>query len=171
MENKIGLREFQQDLLAKLQARAEMPATSSMLGVQAGAQLWLLQLDDVSEVVTVPSMTPVPLTQPWFLGAANVRGNLYSIVDFSVFTGGGPIGLGPESRVVLLAQKFAINAGMVVSRMLGLRGLHQFQLNPAARVGQAPWVAAEYLDSQGTAWARLDAGELAKNPAFLDVGR
>jgi twitching motility protein PilI len=28
-----------------------------------------------------------PLTQPWFLGLANIRGNLYSVVDLAGFLG------------------------------------------------------------------------------------
>ena len=42
----------------------------------------------------MPATVPVPLTHSWFRGVANVRGNLYSVVDFSAFQGGEPIGAG-----------------------------------------------------------------------------
>ena len=35
----------------------------------------------------MPAIATVPLTQPWFLGVANIRGNLYSVVDFAGFVG------------------------------------------------------------------------------------
>ena len=53
-----------------------------------GGDNWFVALHQVSEVIPVPPTVPVPLTQPWFRGVANVRGNLYSMVDFSAFQGG-----------------------------------------------------------------------------------
>jgi len=83
-------------------------------------------LHQVSEVIPVPNAVSVPLTQPWFRGVANVRGNLYSIVDFQAFQGREVVGSGMERRVILISERLLGGAGFMVSRMLGLRNPDQF---------------------------------------------
>src|SRR4029078_11628825 len=80
-----------------------------------------------AEVVAVPPIASVPLTQPWFLGLANIRGNLYSVVDFAGFIGRGaetPHGAGGQSRLILFGPRAGdLKAGIVVQGVLGLRNL------------------------------------------------
>lgn len=45
----------------------------------------LVNLADSGEVVPLLPLTDVPLTKPWFVGMANIRGSLYSVTDFSAF--------------------------------------------------------------------------------------
>jgi twitching motility protein PilI len=105
---------------------ASRAALSSKLGFQVGGRNWFVALHQVSEVVPVPPSVGVPLTQPWFRGIANVRGNLYSIVDFSAFQGGDATAGGLERRVILVSDKLVGGAGLLVSRMLGLRSPEAF---------------------------------------------
>ena len=75
MAKKISLREYQESVVARLQSSlAGGGGTASKLGIQAGNDLWLVDLQDASEVVAVPDLAPVPLTHYWFRGVANVRG-------------------------------------------------------------------------------------------------
>jgi twitching motility protein PilI len=114
-------------------------------------------------------MVQVPRTQPWFRGVANVRGNLYSMVDFSAYQGRDAIGPGMERRVILVSERLVGGAGLLVSRMLGLRNPEQF--NAAARPEAAPaWLAAAYTDAGGTRWLELDLPVLAREQRFLEVG-
>jgi twitching motility protein PilI len=100
---------------------------------------------------------------------ANVRGNLYSIVDFSSFQGGDPIGSGMERRVILVNDRLVAGAGLLVSRMLGLRNPEQF--NVAVKPADAPpWVAAAFIDAGGSRWLELDLPALAHEQRFLEVG-
>lgn len=170
MARKISLREFQESVVAKLQSLAANEAANpSKLGIQVGSQFWLVNLSDISEVLPVPELTPVPLTQPWFCGLANFRGNLYGIVDFSHFLGGAVTPLGADSRLLLVHQKFSVNSGIIVSRMLGLRNPEQMQ--PAeADADPLPWVVAEYRDEAGQRWQELDMQALAEHARFLNVG-
>jgi twitching motility protein PilI len=170
MARKISLREFHESVVAKLQSLASSDAASpSRLGVQIGSNYWLVSLSDISEALPIPKLTSVPLTQPWFCGAANFRGNLYGIVDFAYFLAGVPTQFGVDCRLLLVHQKFSVNCGIVVSRMLGLRNPEKMQ-----RVeidGEAPpWVAAEYHDETGQRWQELDMQVLTGHPGFLNVG-
>lgn len=171
-KSKISLRQFQESVVAKLQAMAQGGEASpaSKLGMQVGQQHWLVDLADVGEVVPPPEIVPVPLTQPWFAGAANIRGKLYSIVDFSAFRGGEPVGVGSDIRLVLANAKFVVNSGLLVNKLLGLR--HPEQLQPKDISADAPtWVRAEYTDADGCHWQELNMQALVNDPTFLQAGR
>jgi twitching motility protein PilI len=169
MARRTGLREFQLAVAERLRNAGTRAALASKLGFQVAGVNWFVALHQVSEVIPLPPAVPVPLTHSWFRGVANVRGNLYSIVDFSAFQGGDPIASGMERRVILVSDRLVAGAGLVVSRMLGLRNPEQF--NAAARPANAPaWVASAYTDAGGTRWLELDLPALAREQRFLEVG-
>lgn len=168
MSKQISLREFQRELAARLaEARGET-APHARLGVQAGARLWLIRLDEAGEVLPLPEVTPVPLTKPWFLGLANVRGNLASVVDFAAFTGDPPQARSPDARLVLLAERLGAHSGLVVARMMGLLNIHDLSTEDGA--GERPWIRGVYIDGQQRRWHELDVGALAAHDDFLQVG-
>jgi len=169
MARRTGLREFQLSVAERLRTASTRAALSSKLGFQVGADNWFVALHQVSEVVPVPPTVPVPRTHSWFRGVANVRGNLYSIIDFAAYQGRDPIGPGMERRVILVSDRLVAGAGLLVSRMLGLRNPEQF--NAAARPADAPpWLGAAYTDAGGTRWLELDLPKLAREQRFLEVG-
>lgn len=170
--NKISLREYQQGVVAKLQAISQGGETqeASRLGLQVGDQYWLVDLADVGEVIPPPELAQVPHSQPWFAGVANIRGNLYSVVDFSSFCGGEPVSGGADKRLVLTNARFLVNSGLLVNRLLGLR--HAAQLQPMKMGGGgAPWVKAEFSDADGRHWKELDIHALVNDQGFLQAGR
>jgi twitching motility protein PilI len=169
MARRTGLREFQLSVAERLRTASTRTALASKLGFQVGADNWFVALHQVSEVIPVPATVTVPLTHSWFRGVANVRGNLYSMVDFSAFQGGDPIASGMERRVILVSDRLLAGAGLVVSRMLGLRNPEQF--NAAARPANAPpWLAGAFSDAGGTRWLELDLPALVREQRFLEVG-
>ena len=180
MANKVSLRQFQQDLAQRLSSAKDEPASAARLGVQCGNAYWLIDLADAGEIVPVPELTPVPLTRPWFLGMANIRGSLFSVADFSAFSGGAPTPRGAENRLVLAGSRFGINAALLVSRMLGLRNPLQFE---AASGGtMAAWAGRQWQESgrdteQGggrsaaeRTWRELKVEHLVEDADFLNVG-
>ena len=169
MARRTGLREFQLSVAERLRTASTRAALASRLGFQVGGDNWFVPLHQVSEVIPLPPMVPVPLTHSWFRGVANVRGNLYSMIDFSAFQGGDPISPGMERRVILVSDRLVAGSGLVVSRMLGLRNPEQF--NAAAKPANAPaWVAGAYTDAGGTRWLELDLPALTREQRFLEVG-
>jgi len=167
---KLDLRTFQQELASRLATKTAAQVESSRLGLSCGGDRWLIRLADAGEVVTMPEIVPVPLTKPWYLGVANIRGNLYSVADFARFLGREtPPGPG-HARLVLFGPRVGeINAGLVVTRVLGLRNVAE--LAPAAPPQDAPaWYAQRWMDGDGNAWQEIDLAILAKDPVFLAVG-
>ncbi|MFY8062879.1 MAG: chemotaxis protein CheW, partial [Usitatibacteraceae bacterium] len=87
MARKSSLREFQRSVAERLRDPSRLRAFASKLGFQVGDESWIVNLADVAEVIPVPAFVPVPQTRPWFCGVANVRGKLFSVVDFAGFQG------------------------------------------------------------------------------------
>ena len=109
------------------------------------------------------------LTRSWFKGVTNIRGNLYSVVDFSAFLGGPGVAVREQARLLLVGERFRISSALLVDGSLGLRNVSQLQ--PRARdAAQAPWIRAEYTDAEGRPWKELDLPTLVQQPEFLDVG-
>jgi len=167
MATRTSLRDYQRALAERLRGAASGRAASK-LGVQVGGDAWLVDLADAGEVIPVPPLTAVPLTQPWFRGVANVRGRLCSVVDFPAFLGGAALQAGEQARLLLLGDKFRMSSGLLVDRSLGLRAAEQLQADPAGAAA-SPWQKAQYRDAEGKTWKELDVARLVQSPAFLEV--
>ena len=170
---KLDLRRFQQELAARLAAKTTAQVEQSRLGLDCAGQQWLIRLADAGEVINVPAVAAVPLTKPWYMGISNIRGNLYSVVDFAAFLDGGsdasPATIA-RSRLVLFGPRVGeLRAGLVVPRVLGLRNLAELQQQSAPQSGPA-WYGARWTDKAGGMWQEIDLAQLAEDPAFLQVG-
>ena len=59
-----------------------------------GAERYLLDLTQAGEIVPLAPLRAVPLTQPWYLGLANIRGNLVGVIDLARYLGAGDTAAG-----------------------------------------------------------------------------
>jgi len=168
MARQISLREFQQGLAQRLREAQTEAEPTSRLSVEAGKRGWLLKLDEAGEMLPLPEISSVPLTKPWFLGLANVRGVLASVVDFGAFVNDEPTVRTPDCRLLLIAERFQSFSGLLISRMLGLKNVQSMEL--AEGVPDQPWISAAYRDQDGRVWNELDMGALVSHDAFLRVG-
>jgi twitching motility protein PilI len=166
MAARTSLRDYQRELAERLR-NAQVGAAASMLGVQVDDEPWLIDLREAGEVIPMPPITPLPLTRPWFKGVANIRGNLYSVVDFPAFLQKRPVAQGDQARLLLLGERFRLGAALLIDRSLGLRNPEKLE----RRQGELPaWVRAQYADAEGRLWKELDVSQLAQHPDFLGVG-
>jgi twitching motility protein PilI len=167
MADRISLRDYQHALVERLKS-AESGRNASRLGVQVGAENWLVDLGDAGEVIPVPAIWPVPLTRPWLKGVSSIRGILYSVIDFPAFLGGTPVTLSEQARLLLIGERFRLGSALLIDRSLGLRNPEQLQPRKLAAQA-APWLKAEYDDVDGKQWKELDMAQLAQHPDFLGV--
>jgi twitching motility protein PilI len=169
MNQRTSLREFQQQLHKRLQGDSASDTThAARLGVLAAGNYWLIRLDEAQEVLAVGAITPVPLTKPWFRGLVNVRGNLFSVVDFAQFTMGQPAAVSVDARLVLVAERFHVSAALLVEKMLGLRTLAS--LEPDEAPAGFPWACARWRDADGRAWREISIADLVHYNDFLQAG-
>lgn len=163
MSKRLNLREFQQNLIDRLQAKDLSGERVTTLGVQIANGNWLVDMVDIAEVLPLPPLTRVPLTKPWFRGVANVRGNLYSVADMATYGHSGAASGDVNNRVLLVAERHAFNAALLVDRVLGLRDARRWRQSEVD--GQV-----EYHDEQGAPWRKLDVSGLLEQAEFLQIG-
>jgi twitching motility protein PilI len=169
MSGKPHLKQFQQGLAERLSNGEPNGAAESLLCVEAGGERWLLNLFDAGEVLPLPPLADVPLTQPWYAGLANVRGSLYSVVDLAAFHDLPPAPRGSEARLLLAGTRHGINSALLVDRILGLRAQEGLRAEPAPAETNRPWAGEHLRDDRGALWRRLKVPELLEAPRFLDV--
>lgn len=159
------LRDYQAQLLARMQAAQEGAAQAvHQLGVSIGAERYLLALAEAGEIVPPQPLARVPLTQPWYLGLANVRGSLLGVVDLARYfsADGQGSAAGPDARFLSLAPRLGLNCALLVTQVHGLR-------RPEAMTPEEG-NPARLLDAEGKAWTPLSLAALVREQRFLHVG-
>lgn len=183
-QDRPDLRDFQEDLAQRLASAAQGEGSAALLGIQAGRAHWLVNLSDAGEIVPLPPLTRVPLTKSWFAGIANIRGTLYSVVDFSAFLYGEPTAPGGEARLLLIGTRHGSNSALLVSRTLGLKnpeGLvaetrENGEMEGASLPAAEPAWAGEHYVENGVSpsspplhWRVLQVKPLLGDAKFLDI--
>lgn len=170
MAKTSNLREFQEGILLKLkEATSQGAATStSRLGVMVSGKRLLINLHEVSEVLPVPTLQKVPLTHPWFLGVANVRGVLYNISDLGLFMGMMASPKTIHSRILLLNSQTTTQAALVITSLVGLRSLDTLQAISASKNNgsEMRFYRQGYVDADNQEWFELDVEALLQNLEF-----
>jgi twitching motility protein PilI len=169
MADRQSLRDFQTQLADKLKAAQAAGGPSSKLGFVAGGRHWLVSLDQVNEVVTVPELAAVPWAQPWFAGVASVRGALYGCTDLGAFLNLSPVLPPGEAHLLLAHPRFGVNAALRIERTLGLRAVEGLTPEPAPDA-ESPWIAGHWRSLDAQVWAELSVERLVTAPAFLEAG-
>ena len=164
-----SLREYQLALSERLQNAGSNARAASRLGLQIGDEGWLVDLKEAAELIPPPAISPVPLARAWFRGVANVRGNLYSVTDFSAFLGGEPTAVTEQARLLLINDRYRSGAALLVGRSLGLRDPGELEPRAPAGASEPPFVRAVYADAQGKPWKELDVAALIQDQGFLEA--
>ncbi|MEK8085528.1 chemotaxis protein CheW [Aquabacterium sp. A3] len=179
MANKEALKALQERLAQRLQdARQQAPARS-WLAVDIAGQGFLLPLDQAGEIFSPGALQNVPHSQPWFLGVANLRGQLHGVVDLARFLSmpravpaGAQLseGVRDASRLVAFNAALQVNAALWVDRLMGLRNASALQLMPpVAGEGKPAFVGQCMRDEQGRSWYELNLAALAADESFLKI--
>ena len=166
---RIRLREYQEQLLERMRAaRAGGAVRAHQLAVEIGGTGYLIELTETGEIVPVPVCAAVPLTRPWFLGLANVRGSLLGVIDLArylnedVGAASVPLEAAPvpkPARLVTFSPSLGFPCALLAERVVGLRHA-------------ADMVACDgrLRDADGREWTPLSLAALAAEERFLQVG-
>lgn len=173
MANREALRDLQTRLASRLQAaRAEGTSVSSWLAVESAGKSYLLPLGQSGEIFSWVSVQPVPYTQSWFLGVANLRGGLVGVVDLAGLLG-TPVQRTEqalnESSLLALNSALEVNAALLVDRLAGLRGTDAFVSSEPPHADAPAFYGTTYIDSSGGRWQELNLQILSQHSAFLSI--
>ncbi|MDR2128713.1 MAG: chemotaxis protein CheW [Burkholderiaceae bacterium] len=179
MARKLALREFQSHLNERVLAAKTAGETASWLAVEAGvaAVRLLIPLSHAGEIFPWSGVQRVPYAQDWFMGVANLRGNLSAVVDLArlVAPQQAPPGARSENqlrqcRLVGFNPVLEVNCALLVDRLIGLRTPEAFAASIPAPEGGAQYYGHVYQEADGQAWQEINLQALARDPSFLSVG-
>ena len=150
----------------------------SWLAVEAAGGRYLLPLGQAGEIFAWSSLQPVPYTQTWFLGVANLRGGLFGVVDLAGFvkaeTAGSAVSQRTEqalSDTSLLAINAAldVNVALLVDRLAGLRRIDAFSAAEPSSPEAPVYFGSSYTDLNGLRWQEINLQALSQHSAFLSI--
>lgn len=167
----MSIKEYQHSLSKQLDNAVQTSPSATVLGIVLGEDRCLVHMNEVSEVIQTPKITPVSLTQPWFIGMMNVRGNLYSITDLGVFLGGSPTPFNLRSRILLVATTNKINSGFLVNSMLGIRNLSDFKPIENSKNANDNDAYRYYMDKEQRQWREISLYKIIRNEKFLQIAQ
>lgn len=188
MSERLNLREFERHLSERLLAvQQRRDDEQALLEIESGAEdlpggrHWLVAPSQAGEIAPLPPLLPVPLTQSWFAGIANVRGALYGVVDFAAWRGGAPTPRTAQARLLLIGARDGNHHALLVERALGLRAMDRLRDAAGAEDAAAParrrvdmntaWRGTVLVADDGARWTRLDIPLLLVMPSYLDIAR
>ena len=177
MANRQALRELQTRLAERMQAARTQPRGQSWLAVECRGHGLLLPLEQAGEIFAVVPLLPVPHTQPWFAGVANLRGGLHGVVDLARFLGLPELDAvdsgRDQARLIGFGASLGLNGALLVDRLAGLRSGDQLRSQADGAATAMParpsFAPTLWLDANGRSWQALDLGVLARDVRFLSI--
>ena len=140
------------------------------VGFMLAGQRFMVDMNDVSEILLPPRLTRVPGVRNWVLGVSNVRGRLVSVMDLA-----GMLGLPSKanwrSRRVMVVEHGDHYVGLLVDAVLGMqqldvdtRGDLEMELAEACQ----PYVSSAFR-RDSMEWPVFNIRELIGSPAFMQI--
>jgi twitching motility protein PilI len=173
MANREALRELQTRLAERMQAARREQRGQSWLAVECRGHGLLLPLEQAGEIFPPAAVMPVPHTQPWFVGVANLRGGLHGVVDLARFLG---LPAAPasepgreQSRLVAFGAALGLNCALLVDRLAGLRSSDQLKAAAGDGAQRPAFAGAVLQDAGDRPWQTLDLARLAQDEHFLSI--
>jgi len=89
------------------------------VGFRVAGNDYLVNLKEVSEILSIPPYTKVPGAKSWVKGLANIRGTLLPIMDLHGFLGRKASSTLRRQRI-LVVNYSGVQCGVIVDEILGL---------------------------------------------------
>lgn len=158
-------------------AAQQLPAQSNVVEQWRGVGFSLLGFDfvvpmeELVEMLEVPSYTRLPGVKPWVKGVANIRGRLLPLFDLAAFFSGALTGNRKNQRLLVL-DKQNIYAGLWVD---AVHGMQYFPVHARSHTlpSGLPSDLGHFTDGcfnvDNRQWIVFHPVALSQEPTFLDV--
>lgn len=143
----------------------------SGIGFVLGGQHFVAHMDNVAEILRVPSFTKLPGVKRWVRGVANVRGRLVPIMDLLTYIGQKADPAHRKSRRAIIIDADDITNGLIID---GIEGMQHFPVEEFASVTvQTPDLLKPYIQGQyvkeGRTWIVINPRDLVASEEFMQV--
>ncbi len=164
------LADYEQRSLAHvagLPEQLDAPGLWRGVAYRIGSHRLASGFGEVVEILSMPALTPVPGSQPWMLGVANVRGTLLPVVDLKQFLEGERTVLHEGQRVLVVRQPGG-DVAVTIDEMYGQRSFVDAQGIDVAPVSEGRYAhfieRAYHINDQD--WGVFSLERLARTPEF-----
>ena len=153
--------------IAGLPEQLDAPGLWRGVAYRVGSHRLASGFDEVVEILPMPAVTPVPGSQPWMLGVANVRGTLLPVVDLKQFLEGERTVLHEGQRVLVVRQPGG-DVAVTIDELYGQRSFIDGQGIDAGSVSEGRY--AHFIErayhTNGQDWGVFSLDRLARTPEF-----
>jgi len=153
-----------------LPRKAEALSAWSGIAFRLGRNNLLVPMEQVVEILDLPVLSAVPLTQPWVRGIANIRGNLLPVIDLNGYLGNELTRVTDKTRVLVIDYE-GLYSGLVVDEVMGLKHfLEEEYTDSEADVDAVlqPYIDYGYRRNEQI-WGVFSLFTLADSQQFLQV--
>lgn len=155
-----------------LPEQLDAPGLWRGVGYRIGQRRLASEFGEVREILSMPPVTPVPGSQPWMLGVANVRGSLLPIVDLKQFLEGERTVVHEKLRVLLVRQPGG-DVAVLIDELYGQRSFTEQQQLAEDEVAAERFADGRYAHFVDRAyrlgdqpWGVFSLDRLTRTPEF-----
>ena len=135
-----------------------------------GHQSFIVPLDYIVEIIPCPPVMAIPKVKPWFLGVANLRGDMLPITDLQYLLGFAKTPIEKYTPVLVMHYQGELS-GILVHKIVGLYSLpesapHVFSLPPTSPF--APYTE-EVIQEGNDIFPLFQINKLIDNPIFSHI--
>lgn len=135
-----------------------------------GHESFIIPLKYIVEIIPSPEVMVIPGVKPWFLGVANLRGDMLPITDLQYLLGFAKTPIEKYTPVLVIHYEGELS-GMLVQKVMGLYSLsqakpHLFSLNRGSPF--APY-ASEVIQQGKSYFPLLAIDKLIDDPIFSHI--
>jgi chemotaxis signal transduction protein len=141
----------------RLQVRriTETVELTPMLSFRLAEQWYLIEVDDLEEVVRLEKLAFLPHLPPWVLGCMNYRSHMTLVGDLSLFLGMEKVRVEQQSSRVLIHGKDDVRTGLLVDEVGVSLAINKNKLR--------------YHKSKTNGWVNASLKENERRFSFIDV--
>ncbi len=123
------------------------------------------------EIVPGQALFPMPIAQSWVRGMTNIRGEIYTVVDFSEFIGKRPVRNAEGGNLLLLPDENLKSAFILESRI----SLRSFNTRLPTKntsmfyAGISRFLSRVVIDGEKE-WGVVDIDALSRSSEYVQIG-
>ena len=140
------------------------------IGFKIGGHDYIVKLQEVAEILSIPRYTKVPGAKSWVKGLANIRGTLLPIMDLHGFLGRkAPPTL--RRQRLLVVEHDTIHCGIIVDEVMGMSHFEDadwVEEIPIQDEAMQPYLSGGFYLGEKL-WTVFSLNTLAETPSFRQV--
>lgn len=153
--------------VAGVPEQIDAPGLFRGIAFRIGERRLVAAFSDIVEILTLPTATHVPGTQPWLLGVANVRGTLMPVVDLKLFLEGERTVQHANTRTLLVRQPGG-NVAVLIDELYGQRNFNDSHIADTGTLSDGNY--GQYVKQAyrlgDVLWGVFNMSQLTRSPDF-----